>query len=173
MAIPAEAVAGVSIAFSFTLVGNAITQAFMSVPALLVDFPPSSSPDHAARVRLLGRQWAVFGAVGHGLFKRISLLGLFGYAYTAWAARGRGRGLGDWRLYALSALCHLVTVVHSAANMQPLNKKLEGMKSLEASKTDAAQAENYARSWIRRNTVRVAMPFIAGTSALWQLAGSY
>lgn len=145
----------------------------MSVPALLVGFPPSSSPDYAARVSLLGRQWAVFGAVGHGFFKRISLFELLGYAYTGWAARGRGRGLGDWRLYALSALCHLVTVVHSAANMQPLNSKLEGQKSPEATKTDVAEAENFARSWIRRNILRIAMPFIAGTSALWQLAGSH
>lgn len=146
----------------------------MSVPALLVNFPPSSSPDHAARVRLLGRQWPVFEAVGHGFFKPISALGLLGYAYTSWVARGRGgRGLGDWRLFALSALCHLVTVIHSAANMQPLNKKLDGLKSLQTSETDVVQAESYARSWIRRNKVRIAMPLIAGTSALWQLVGSH
>lgn len=145
----------------------------MSVPALLVDFPPSSSPDHTARVTLLGRQWPVFGTVGHGFFKPISALGLLGYAYTSWAARGRGgRGIGDWRLFALSALCHLVTVVHSGINMQPLNSKLDGLKSHKASSTDVAQAESYARSWIRLNKVRIVMPLIAGTSALWQLMGS-
>lgn len=146
----------------------------MSVPALLVDFPPRSSPDHAARVRLLGRQWPVFEAVGHGFFKPISALALLGYAYTSWTARGRGgRGIGDWRLFALSAMCHLVTVIHSAANMQPLNKKLDGLKSPKVNKEDVAQAESYARSWIRRNKVRIAMPLIAGTSALWQLVRSH
>lgn len=146
----------------------------MSVPALLVNFPPSSSPDHTARVRLLGRQWPVFEAVGHGFFKPISALGLLGYAYTSWMARDRGgRGLGDWRLFALSALCHLVTVIHSAANMQPLNKRLDGLRSPEVSKTEVAEAESYARSWIQRNKVRIAMPLIAGTSALWQLVRSH
>lgn len=144
----------------------------MGVPALLVDFPLSSSPDHAARVRLLGRQWPVFWAVGNGLFRPIITLGIFGYAYTSWVARRSGRGLGDWRLYALSALCHLVTVVHSAVNMQPLNNKLDGLKSTKASKTDIERAEHYARSWIRRNSLRIAMPLIAGTSALWQLVGT-
>ncbi|KAI3397274.1 hypothetical protein diail_11073 [Diaporthe ilicicola] len=144
----------------------------MGVPALLVDFPPSSSPDHAARVRLLGRQWPVFWAVGNGFFRPISTLGILGYACTSWAARARGRGLGDWRLYALSALCHLVTVVHSAVNIQPLNSKLDGLGSSGASKTDIARAEHYARSWIRRNSLRVVMPLIAGTSALWQLVGA-
>jgi hypothetical protein len=145
----------------------------MGVPALLVDFPPSSSPEYAARARLLGRQWRVFWAVGHGFFKPISTLGLLGYAYTSWAARGPGHGIGDWRLYALSALCHLVTMVHSAVNMQPLNNKLDELASPKASKSDLDQAENYGRSWIRRNTVRIAMPLIAGTSALWQLVGSH
>lgn len=145
----------------------------MSVPALLVDFPPSSSPDHATRVKLLGLQWPVFEAVGHGFFKPISAIGLLGYAYTSWVTRVRGgHGLGDWRLYALSALCHLVTAIHSAVNMQPLNNKLDGLKVPDASKTDVSQAENYARSWIRCNKVRIAMPLIAGTNALWQLVGS-
>lgn len=145
----------------------------MSVPALLVDFPPISSLDHAARVRLLGQQWPVFGVFGHGFFKPISAIGLLGYAYTSWVARGPGgRDLGDWRLYALSALCHLVTAIHSAVNMQPLNNKLDGLKIPDASKTDVSQAENYARSWIQRNKVRIVMPLIAGTSALWQLVVS-
>lgn len=145
----------------------------MGVPALLADFPPRSSPDYAARVKLLGQQWPIFGIVGHGFFKPISALGLLGYAYTSWAARGRTRGLGDWRLYALSALCHLVTAVHSAVNLQPLNNKLDGLGSPKASKTDIDQAETFARSWIRWNKLRIAMPLIAGTSALWQLVGSH
>lgn len=145
----------------------------MSVPALLVDFPPSSSPEHAARVRLLARQWPVFGAVGHGFFKPTTALALFGYAYTSWAARGPGHGLGDWRLYALSAVCQLATIVHSAVNMVPLNSKIIGLETSAASKTDITQGESYARTWIRRNTIRIAMPLIAGTSALWQLVGSH
>ncbi|KAG8162949.1 hypothetical protein KVR01_007427 [Diaporthe batatas] len=145
----------------------------MGVPALLVDFPPKSSPEYAARVRHLGRQWPVFWAVGHGFFKPISTLGLLGYSYTLWAAQGRGGGFGDWRLYALSALCHLVTMVHSAVNMQPLNNKLDGLASAKASKSDVDQAESFARSWMRWNTVRIAMPLIAGTSALWQLVASH
>jgi hypothetical protein len=153
--------------------GNAITQTFMSVPALLVDFPPNSSAEYAGRVRLLGRQWPVFEATGHGFFKPISIAGMFGYAYMSWAARARGGGIGDWRLYALSGVCHLVTMVHSAVNMQPLNNKLAGLgKNPAAVKSDMNGAESYARAWIRRNTVRIAMPLVAGTSALWQLVGS-
>lgn len=64
-------------------------------------------------------------------------------------------------------------MVHSAVNMQPLNNKLDGLASVKVSKADVDQAESYARSWIRRNTVRIAMPLIAGTSALWQLVASH
>ncbi|KAK3361467.1 hypothetical protein B0T24DRAFT_539064 [Lasiosphaeria ovina] len=187
---PTEAVVGTTIAFSFILLGNAITQSFMGVPALLVDFPQPSSPEHAAAARHLGRQWSVFWNVGNVFFRPISTLGIFGYAYASWAARGASPGsshgtgtsfsglvsgstaplglAGDWRLYALSAACHLVTVLHSALNMQPLNNKLDGLRSPKTSGVDESLAEYYARRWIKLNSVRVVMPFVAGSVALWQ-----
>ncbi|KAI0480950.1 hypothetical protein GGR56DRAFT_688361 [Xylariaceae sp. FL0804] len=198
----AEAVAGITVAFSFILVGNAITQSFMGVPALLVDFPPPSSPDeHAARARLLGRQWLVFWVVGNRFFRPISTLGIFGYAYAAWAAYqrqqqqyqhqqhgyiisgvngvvgavdgsgsgGGGGGGADWRLFAVSALCHLVTVVHSAVNMQPVNEQLAALDGPRVKGGEAKDAEAYARRWIELNLVRLIMPTVAGTLALWQI----
>ncbi|KAK6073673.1 hypothetical protein SCUP515_08584 [Seiridium cupressi] len=167
-----EAVVGTTIAFSFILLGNAITQSFMGVPALLVDFPPPSSPDHSARVRLLGRQWPVFWAVGNVFFRPISTFGILGYGYTAYCAASASPStsyrLGDWRLYALAAACHLVTVVHSAANMQPINVKIDALKEPKGPGVEAAKAESYARKWIKYNTVRLIMPAVAGSVAFWQ-----
>ncbi|KAF2972377.1 hypothetical protein GQX73_g1080 [Xylaria multiplex] len=169
MAIAPELVVGTTIACSFILFGNAITQSFMGVPALLVDFPPSSSPDHAARARLLGRQWPTFWKVGNVFFRPISTLGIFGYGYAAWAASAQGTSgrLGDWRLYAISAVCHLITVIHSAMNMQPINGKLNALKDPKG-RVDSRLAEDYARKWIKFNTVRLITPVIAGTLALSQ-----
>ena len=140
----------------------------MGVPALLVDFPPPSSPEYSARARLVGRQWPVFWQVGNVFFRPISTLGIFGYAYTSWAAAclGSHGRLGDWRIYAVSSMCHLVTVVHSAVNMQPINVKID---SLRDSKGDSPKAEQLLRGWIRGNTVRMITPFIAGSLALWEL----
>lgn len=169
-----ELVVGTTIACSFILFGNAITQSFMGVPALLVDFPPPSSPDHADRARLLGRQWPTFWKVGNVFFRPISTLGIFGYGYTAWAASSQtgslgGSRLGDWRVYAVSALCHLITVVHSAINMQPINEKLDALSEREPKgRVDSKLAESYARKWIKFNTVRLLTPVIAGTLALSQ-----
>ncbi|CAJ2506740.1 Uu.00g079260.m01.CDS01 [Anthostomella pinea] len=175
MSVVPQAVVGTTIAFSFILFGNAITQSFMGVPALLVDFPAPSSPDHAARAHLLGRQWPVFWAVGNVFFRPISTLGIFGYAYTSWAAANQQQGLvggnplGDWRLYAVSALCHLVTVIHSALNMQPINEKLDALSEPKgSSRVDHKEAEKYARRWIKYNTVRIITPVVAGSLALWQ-----
>ncbi|KAH6653933.1 hypothetical protein BKA67DRAFT_658272 [Truncatella angustata] len=169
VSITPEAVVGTTIALSYILLGNAITQSFMGVPALLVDFPHPTSPDHAARVRLLGRQWPVFWAVGNVFFRPISTFGIFGYGYTAYAAASSGNyRLGDWRLYAVSAACHLITVVHSALNMQPINVKIDALKEPKGPGVDAARAESYARKWISYNTVRLVMPLVAGTVALWQ-----
>ncbi|KAJ8131167.1 hypothetical protein O1611_g2457 [Lasiodiplodia mahajangana] len=163
-----EVVVGTTIACSFILFGNAITQSFMGVPVLLVDFPPPSSPDHADRARLLGRQWPTFWKVGNVFFRPISTLGIFGYGYTAWAAsQGTGGRLGDWRVYAISAMCHLITVVHSALNMQPINEKLDALKEPKG-RVDSKLAESYARKWIKFNTVRLITPVIAGTLALTQ-----
>ncbi|KAI0512736.1 hypothetical protein F5B22DRAFT_291280 [Xylaria bambusicola] len=170
MAVAPEIVVGTTVACSFILFGNAITQSFMGVPALLVDFPPPSSPDHAARARLLGRQWPTFWKVGNVFFRPISTLGIFGYGYTAWAASAQepSSSLGDWRVYAISALCHLITVVHSAINMQPINEKLDGLKEPKGH-VDTRMAESYARKWIKFNTVRLLTPVIAGTLALSQV----
>ncbi|KAI0103847.1 hypothetical protein GGR51DRAFT_561503 [Nemania sp. FL0031] len=163
-----EAVVGTTIACSFILFGNAITQSFMGVPVLLVDFPPPSSPDHADRARLLGRQWPTFWKVGNVFFRPISTLGVLGYGYTAWAASQSTTGrLGDWRAYAISAMCHLITVVHSAINMQPINEKLDALKEPKG-RVDSKLAECYARKWIKFNTVRLITPVIAGTLALTQ-----
>lgn len=165
-------IAGGLSASQLTRAGNAITQSWMGVPALLVDFPPPSSPEHAARAQQLGRQWPTFWAVGNKFFRPISTLGIFGYAYTAWAAsQGRGGLRGDWRLFAVSALCHLVTVIHSAVNMQPINDKLDGLGDPKSGRSDTSQAEAYARTWIRRNSLRIAMPLVAGTIALFQVLG--
>ncbi|KAI0471546.1 hypothetical protein GGR56DRAFT_677448 [Xylariaceae sp. FL0804] len=186
----AEAVAGTTIAFSFILAGNAITQSFMSVPALLVDFPSPSSDEHAARARLLGRQWPVFWVVGNRFFRPISTLGIFGYAYASFAAYQRQRqrqqsfiGIGgggggegegaDWRLFAVAALCHLVTVVHSAVNLQPVNEQLaalaDGPRADKKKGVDARDAEAYARRWIRLNILRLGTAVVAGTLALSQI----
>ncbi|KAI0004844.1 hypothetical protein F4779DRAFT_630237 [Xylariaceae sp. FL0662B] len=167
--ISPELVAGTTIACSFTLFGNAVTQSFMCVPALAYDFPPPSSPDHSTRSQLLGRQWPILWAVGNSFFRPISTFGIFGYAYTSWAAsiQGENGNLGDPRVYAVAALCHLVTVVHSAINMQPINKKLDAL-SEPKDKVDSSQAEAYARKWIKFNTVRLITPLVAGSLALWQ-----
>ncbi|KAI1306588.1 hypothetical protein F5Y03DRAFT_134791 [Xylaria venustula] len=169
-AVTPEIVVGTTIACSFILFGNAITQSFMGVPALLVDFPSPSSPDHAARARLLGRQWPTFWKVGNVFFRPISTLGIFGYGYTAWAvsAQGTNGRLGDWRLYAISAVCHLITVVHSALNMQPINEKIDGLKDPKGL-VDTKMAESYARKWIKYNTVRLITPVVAATLALTQV----
>ncbi|KAK3332860.1 hypothetical protein B0T19DRAFT_473647 [Cercophora scortea] len=168
--VPTEAVVGTTIAFSFILLGNAITQSFMGVPALLLNFPPPSSPSHAAAARHLGHQWPVFWSVGNVFFRPISTLGIFGYGYTSWVAANANTpaGRSAWRLYALSAACHLVTVVHSALNMQPLNNKLDGLRDPKASGVDPSLAEYYARRWIKLNGVRIVMPLVAGSVALWQ-----
>ncbi|KAI0156729.1 hypothetical protein GGR52DRAFT_198776 [Hypoxylon sp. FL1284] len=170
MAATAEVVLGTTVAISFILLGNAITQSFMGVPALLVDFPPPSSSEHAARARLLGRQWPTFWVVGNRFFRPISTLGIFGYAYTSWAASCQGPNgrLGDWKPYAIASLCHLVTVVHSAMNMQPINEKIEALSDPKG-RVDSNQAETYARRWIKFNTVRLITPVVAGSLALFQL----
>ncbi|KAK3693150.1 hypothetical protein B0T22DRAFT_504658 [Podospora appendiculata] len=172
--VPTEAVVGTTIAFSFILLGNAITQSYMGVPALLVNFPPPSSPSHAAAARHLGQQWPVFWNVGNVFFRPISTLGILGYGYTSWVAAHTSAnaatpaGRSAWRLYLISATCHLITVVHSAINMQPMNSKLDGLRDPKVSGVDPSLAEYYARRWIAMNSVRIAMPLIAGSVALWQ-----
>lgn len=143
----------------------------MGVPALLIDFPPTTSPSHPAAARHLGRQWPVFWAVGNVFFRPISTFGIFGYAFAAYHAYTTGSprlGGGDWRLYAASAACHLVTVVHSAVNMQPINAKIDGLKEEGASTAELEKAEYWARRWAKLNLVRLVMPLVAGSLALSQ-----
>ncbi|KAK8066549.1 hypothetical protein PG997_013296 [Apiospora hydei] len=173
-----KAVAGVTIACSFALAGNAFTQSFMSVPALLVDFPVPQSPSHAERARRLGRQWLVFWAVGDRVFRPISMLGIAGYGAAAWAAASVG---GSWRLFAIAAGCNLVNVVHSAVNMQPINVRLAALAkegTVKGKDKSCAQslntvqvekAEECAQRWRRLNLVRMVMSLIAGTLAMSQV----
>jgi hypothetical protein len=105
-------------------------------------------------------------------------------AYNDNNNNGNNALAGDWRIYALSALCHLVTVVHSAVNMQPINEKLNalsgrgdgsgsgsgsGLGGKPIVQVDSKLAEFYARKWIRYNTVRLITPVVAGTLALTQV----
>lgn len=152
----------------------------MGVPALLIDFPPPTSPSHAAAARRLGRQWPVFWAVGNVFFRPISTLGIFGYAFVAYRAftaaaasassssAPASRGGEDWRLYAVSAACHLVTVVHSAVNMQPINARIDALKDEGAGTAELEKAEYWARRWAKLNLVRLVMPLVAGSLALSQ-----
>lgn len=171
--VPTDAVVGTTVAVSFILLGNAITQSFMGVPALLVDFPKPSSPEHASAVRHLGRQWPVFWNMGNVFFRPISTLSILSYGYAGYAtyllsASGPGMTHRDWRVYALAAACHLLTAIHSAVNMQPINAKIDALRESKATGVDTSLAEYYARKWIRLNGVRIVMPLVAGTAALWQ-----
>ncbi|KAF2877626.1 hypothetical protein BDV95DRAFT_602000 [Massariosphaeria phaeospora] len=166
--IIARSVAGTCITFSFILAGNAITQSFMTVPALLVDFPAPGSKDHISRARLLGRQWPLCWTVGNQFFRPISTLGFLGYAYAAFSVYTEGeRARSDWRFFAVAALMHLTTILHSALNMQPLNDKLEAFAE-RASEKDCVEAEAVARQWASWNLLRMVTPIIAGSLALIQ-----
>ncbi|KAF8854881.1 hypothetical protein BDZ45DRAFT_715978 [Acephala macrosclerotiorum] len=119
-------VLGSSISFSFILAGNAITQSFMTVPALLVDFPSEGSQSYSTRATLLGP---------------------LGYAFTSYSAYNSATTKADWRLFAVAAFTHLVTIVHS---------------------TSSAWAEALLRKWGKWNVVRVITPSMVGVIALWQ-----
>jgi len=147
----------------------------MGVPALLVDFPKPSAPEHAAAARHLGRQWTVFWNMGNVFFRPISALSILTYGYAGYAtymAAASGPGMmmtrRDWRVYILAAACHLITAVHSAVNMQPINAKIDALKEPKATGVDSSLAEYYAKKWARLNGVRIVMPLVAGTAALWQ-----
>ncbi|KAM7193202.1 hypothetical protein V8F33_007902 [Rhypophila sp. PSN 637] len=197
--INTNAVVGVTAACSFILLGNAITQSFMGVPALLVDFPrplATNKEEYAAASKKLGRQWPVFWQMGNVFFRPMSTLGIFTYSYAAIATLRAASSplLSDfgvstpqsttWKLYAISAACHLITVVHSAINMQPINARIDALRgqdnqgngSVSNGKVqvggESAQeglAEFWARKWIRLNSVRIVMPAIAGSMAMWGL----
>ncbi|KAE9375928.1 hypothetical protein N431DRAFT_454521 [Stipitochalara longipes BDJ] len=167
-------VLGSSISFSFMLAGNAVTQSFMTVPALLVDFPNQTSPNYAARATLLGRQWPYYWAVGNVFFRPISTLGALGYTYASYCASRSASTNMDWRLLAIAAFMHVVTILHSALNMQPLNDRLAALdpsakEAKGASATHQAGAEALLKRWGKLNIVRVITPTIAGCVAMWQL----
>ncbi|KAF2787569.1 hypothetical protein K505DRAFT_257406 [Melanomma pulvis-pyrius CBS 109.77] len=164
-----KTVVGACVSFSFILVGNAITQSFMTVPALVVDFPPPGSPQHADRARLLGRQWPLCWTVGNRFFRPISSLGFLGYTYAGYAVYNEGtRARSDWKLFAVAAVMHLTTIVHSAVNMQPLNDKLEALAG-RTSEKELGEAETIARKWASWNRLRLLTPLIAGSLALSQI----
>ncbi|PMD60053.1 uncharacterized protein K444DRAFT_643298 [Hyaloscypha bicolor E] len=138
-------VLGSSISFSFTLV---VTQSFMTVPALLVDFPNHSSPNYAERATLLGRQWPHCWAVGNMFFRPISTLGALGYAYSSYCASHSATTSMDWRVLVVAALMH---------------------EAKGAYGTHQAGAEALLRKWRKWNILRVITPTIAGCVAMWQL----
>ncbi|ORY10339.1 hypothetical protein BCR34DRAFT_485806 [Clohesyomyces aquaticus] len=165
-----KAVAGTCVTFSFILAGNAITQSFMTIPALLVGFPSPGSPQHTDRARLLGRQWPLCWTVGNRFFRPISTLGFLGYAYAGYAVYNEGfRARADWKAFVIAAAMHLTTILHSAINMQPMNDKLEALAE-RASEKELYQAEPTARKWGKWNLLRMVTPIVAGSLALWQVA---
>ena len=141
----------------------------MTVPALLVGFPPPGSPDHAERAKLLGRQWPLCWTVGNKFFRPISTLGFLGYAYAGYSVYREGvLARSDWKLFGVAAVMHLTTILHSALNMQPLNDQLEALAS-RSSEKDLGQAESIALKWASWNRLRLVTPTIAGGLALWNL----
>jgi hypothetical protein len=143
----------------------------MTVPALLVDFPPPGSPDHSSRARLLGRQWPLCWTVGNKFFRPISTLGFLGYAYSSYAIYNEGAlAQSDWRLFGVAAVMHLTTILHSAINMQPLNDKLEALAERTGEK-ELGEAEGIARKWASWNRLRLVTPVIAGTLAGMMISG--
>ncbi|KAF2203824.1 hypothetical protein GQ43DRAFT_236476 [Delitschia confertaspora ATCC 74209] len=180
-----QAITGTCITFSFILAGNAVTQSFMTIPALVVNFPTPGSTTHTERCRLLGAQWPLCWSVGNVFFRPLSMLGFVGYTYAAYSLfrdshpsstlanslnSATGEPKGDWRILAVSAALHLVTVVHSAVNMQPLNDKLENLA--RAGEKDLVGAEAVAQRWGKWNLVRLVNPVVAGVLALSQLVKS-
>ncbi|KAL5119224.1 hypothetical protein ACEQ8H_002935 [Pleosporales sp. CAS-2024a] len=141
----------------------------MTVPALLVDFPPPASPDHASRAKLLGRQWPLCWTVGNRFFRPMSTLGFLGYAYASYSVFRQGvLARSDWKLFGVAAIMHLTTILHSALNMQPLNDQLEALAE-RASEKELGDAQAIARKWASWNQLRLVTPTVAGGLALWNL----
>ncbi|PNS14389.1 hypothetical protein CAC42_3675 [Sphaceloma murrayae] len=159
----AQSVAAATATCSFMLVGNAITQSWMTIPTLIAGFPSPGTNAHAERASLLGQQWGMMHKVGNNFFRPISMLAIFGYAFGAYSC-GKGDMQGDWKLYTLAALCHVANVVHSAVNLQPINAKLDVLGTTE----DKAPAVELARQWIECNKWRALFPLVAGSAAVWQ-----
>jgi hypothetical protein len=150
----------------------------MTLPSLIIDFPPPTSPDYTTRARLLGRQWPLCWVVGNNFFRPISTIATVGYAFTAWTL-SRSTSITerrDWRWFALNALLHVSVIVHSAVNMQPLNDKLAALAGVGTDgkgegvveKADKGRAVEIATRWIRGNYYRLLIPSITGAISLWQ-----
>jgi hypothetical protein len=151
--------------------GNAITQSFMTVPALLTDFPDPKFHDFSTRATLLGRQWAVCWTAGNVFFRPISTLAALGYAFSTYNAQRSSTVVTQWTPFAVATLMHVVIILHSAINMQPLNDKLASLNP-EAKGSDSvaaasqAGAEGCLRKWATFNWVRIIAPLIAGVLAI-------
>ncbi|KAK8113256.1 hypothetical protein PG984_013782 [Apiospora sp. TS-2023a] len=159
-----------TVACSFILAGMKCHHPiFYGRPSAADRLPPPSSPSHAERARLLGRQWPVFWEVGNRFFRPLSTLGILLYGASAWTARQQGKG--NWKLLAVAACCNILTAVHSAVNMQPINERITALGGKLQVK-DSDKAEAYARRWGRLNLFRVVMPLVAGTLAMTQVLES-
>ncbi|KIW04619.1 uncharacterized protein PV09_04366 [Verruconis gallopava] len=176
-----NAVLATCIAIDYTLAGNAITQSYMGVPALIHEFPSSNSPEYAVRARLLGKQWPPIWVVGNNFFRPISTIATIGYAFTAWSLARVERVLDmDWRWFAFNAALHATVIVHSAVNMQPLNNKLaalagvgsDGKGNAKVDKQDEGRAVEIATNWIEGNKYRLLIPVVTGAISLWQVFSS-
>lgn len=142
----------------------------MTIPALLVNFPADSSPEYSARAQLLGRQWPHCWAVGNVFFRPISTVGFLGYAYIAYQTYNDPTTKADWRFFALASLMNLISIVHSAINMQPLNDKIVGLDAgVGEKKVVAAGAEAMMRKWAKWNLVKVVCPLIADIISFFQI----
>lgn len=144
----------------------------MTLPALIVDFPRPGSQEHSQRATLLGKQWPVCWVVGNNFMRPISAFTTLGYSFVG-ASLFRANS-PNWKWFALCAALHLTVLFHSAINMQPLNAKLTALagttsdgKGSVAKNQD--KAEETARKWIKGNLYRVAIPFVTGTIAIWQV----
>ncbi|KAF2154542.1 hypothetical protein K461DRAFT_252568 [Myriangium duriaei CBS 260.36] len=159
-----QSITAATVTCSFVLVGNAITQSWMTIPTLLCRFPSPSDPAaYTERASILGEQWGMMHYVGNNFFRPISSVAVLGYSQAAYAAYA-GSMKGDWRLFAFAAICHVANIVHSAKNLQPINAQLDAMVGTG----EKGQAVVLAKRWIECNKWRVAFPMVAGSLALWQ-----
>lgn len=156
-----------------TSTGNAVTQTFMTIPALVEDFPPQGTAEYASRSALLGRQWPLCWQVGNVFFRPMSTLSTLAYAYCAWDASRSESHDAKWQAFAVAAALGVGTIVHSAVNMQPLNDRLAALADVSQAGKEGLgaleDAEGLARKWGRWNLVRVVFPLIGGGLALSQV----
>lgn len=156
----------------------------MTLPMLILDFPPPTSPEYEARAKLFGKQWPISWVAGNNFFRPLSTLATIGYAVTAWSLSRPFKNVGsalaekrDWRLYALSAALHVSVIVHSALNMQPLNDKMASLAGLDshgnkdseaAIKAGKVDAVDTATKWMNWNIYRLVIPAVTGGISIYQ-----